>query len=555
MTNSRKPLCSIIVAYALLLAIFPAHGVAQDRARDQARAPSGKFRVAGTVMNVVGGHPLAGTRVVLASTRNRQDIQTLVTGEDGRFEFWVNAGKYSLEAAKRGFIRTFYMQHRQFSTAIVTGAGLDTENLMLRVAPTALITGKVLDEYGEPVRQASVSFYVETHQSGVSQIRQLGGGQTDDQGSYESPPLDDGTYFVAVRAKPWYAVHPPSSPDENSAPPAQVDSALDVAYPLTYYADVTDSQDATPIPIRGGDRVEVDIHLGAVHALHLVVRSQAEGNQGFSFPSLQVPTFDGMTHIQGDNMHMTSPGVFEIAGIPPGRYSVQFHDPTGGQQEPTEVDLTSNSQELEATAGNPSSTVNGKVRLRSGEKIPDGLGIGLRGAKGRFAGGSSVDDKGEVTFRNVIPGVYHLVAGSSQKPYAVRITSAEGQHTGSTLEVPPGSTLNISLSLVGGEVTVEGFAKRAGKAASGAMVVLVPKDPEANPELFRRDQSDQDGSFSLPNVIPGPYTILAIDDGWDLDWAKPAVIAHYAEHGQNVVITDDLGKSTQLADPVEIQPK
>jgi hypothetical protein len=87
------------------------------------------------------------------------------------------------------------------------------------------------------------------------------------------------------------------------------------------------------------------------------------------------------------------------------------------------------------------------------------------------------------------------------------------------------------------------------------MVVLVPKDPEANPELFRRDQSDQDGSFSLPNVIPGPYTILAIDDGWDLDWAKPAVIAHYAEHGQNVVITDDLGKSTQLTDPVEIQPK
>jgi len=68
------------------------------------------------------------------------------------------------------------------------------------------------------------------------------------------------------------------------------------------------------------------------------------------------------------------------------------------------------------------------------------------------------------------------------------------------------------------------------------MIVLVPKDPENNRDRFRRDQSDFDGTFTLRSVIPGEYTILAIEDGWDLDWAKPAVIEHYAAHGQPIVV-------------------
>jgi hypothetical protein len=56
------------------------------------------------------------------------------------------------------------------------------------------------------------------------------------------------------------------------------------------------------------------------------------------------------------------------------------------------------------------------------------------------------------------------------------------------------------------------------------MVVLVPRNPEANGDLFRRDQSDLDGSFALHKVIPGPYTVCAIENGWDLDWGKPDVL-------------------------------
>jgi hypothetical protein len=87
------------------------------------------------------------------------------------------------------------------------------------------------------------------------------------------------------------------------------------------------------------------------------------------------------------------------------------------------------------------------------------------------------------------------------------------------------------------------------------MVVLVPKDPESHRDLFRRDQSDQDGSFSLRSVVPGSYTIVAIENGWDLDWSRPGVIAHYAEHGKTVTVPGGTQGSMHVPDAVEVQPR
>jgi Carboxypeptidase regulatory-like domain len=146
------------------LALFhpPAMPTAQASNPQQAQPPVVGFRIAGTVVNAVGGNSLARARVTIFDTRNPQNTQWEITSEDGRFEFkQLGPGKYALRGAKRGFIAADYEQHEQFSTAIVTGAGLDTENLVLRLAPFAVLSGKVLDESGEPVRQATVSLYVE----------------------------------------------------------------------------------------------------------------------------------------------------------------------------------------------------------------------------------------------------------------------------------------------------------------------------------------------------------------------------------------------------------
>ena len=118
-----------------------------------------------------------------------------------------------------------------------------------------------------------------------------------------------------------------------------------------------------------------------------------------------------------------------------------------------------------------------------------------------------------------------------------------------------GSSLRLSALLIGAMTKVEGFVKRSGKPAPGVMVVLVPDDPESNIELFRRDQSDLDGSFVFPSVAPGSYSVIAIEGGWTLDWSTPAVLARYAPHGQKITVGSQTKDSIHLPDPVEVQPR
>jgi len=224
--------------------------------------------------------------------------------------------------------------------------------------------------------------------------------------------------------------------------------------------------------------------------------------------------------------------------------------------EATQIDLTTDGQELAPPSGQAPSTLKVKVQLARQEKLPSELFVGLRDPKGRTVAGVQVDEQGQADFGPVAAGSYNLFAGSSQVAYSVvRISSQGAESSGHTLNVVPGSPMNVTLTLLAGVVNVEGFAKRSGKAVPGVMIALVPKDPANNRELFRRDQSDLDGSFSLRSVVPGTYTVVAIENGWELDWAQPEVIARYAEHGQLMTIDERNQGTVQLPSVVEVQPR
>jgi uncharacterized surface anchored protein len=529
----------------------------------------GTYRIAGTVVSKVDAHPLARARITVRDAKDPQKLDSMVTAEDGKFEFTrLPAGKYSLTGAKRGFISASYDQHEQFSTAIVTGAGLDTETLVLRLPPDAVIAGKVLDEVGDPVRHASVQLYYDDHSRGVDEIRQSRGAQTDDQGAYEITSLRPGTYVLSASATPWYAVHPrleqvhskpASSEAANSEPEAQpastVDRSLDVAYHVTYYPDVTDTDSATPIPIRGGERVQIDIHLSPVPAIHLFFHVQGNGRNGYTFPQLEQPAFDGSAFVRNSGGSMISPGVVEITGIPAGHYNVRFPG-SGENAQINGIDLTKDGEEIEASAGESLSTVKVSVKVQDEAMLPSGLMVGLRSGRRVSGGWQSVDPKGEAEFEQVAAGRYDVVVQGSGKRYSIAHLSANGADAADhTLTITAGSSPSIALTLVSGSVELQGTVKRDGKPFAGAMIVLVPKNPEMNRDLFRRDQSDLDGTFALHGVVPGAYTVVAIDNGWDLDWAQPSVIEAYLKRGRAVQVGAQAGRPVDIGEPVELQSR
>jgi Carboxypeptidase regulatory-like domain len=521
---------------------------------DQAQIPNAatQFRISGRVVSAIDGTPLDRTRVTIADAKNPQNTRWVISSGGGRFDFGqLPAGKFSLQGAKLGFMNGAYEQHEQFSTAIVTGAGLDTEHLVLRLPPAATLSGKVLDEAGEAVRQAAVALYVDDHRLGISRIRKWRGDQTDDQGLYEFTRLDAGTYFIAVSASPWYAIHPPlSHAQAKASTPVSIDQPLDIAYPVTYYQDVTEVDEALPIPIRGGDHIEADIHLSPLQALHLFFPKPQNMTYSFRVPTLQQPSFDGMEDIQTGSWMCELQ--CELTGIPPGRYTVALAGPPESPASQTEMDLTTN-QEVDGFKAETGSSVKALLKMIGNEALPNGLSLALRNRKLQVVRWGEISGKGEVEFPDVAPGKYEfLVVGPEGRYSVLRISAQNGTVSGHIFSVPTGQSLTLTLSLVAGTATVEGFAKFGGKPVAGAMVVLAPRNPEVNRELFRRDQSDLDGSFTLHNVIPGSYTVCAIEDGWDLDWGNAAVLAHYCQHGQRVIAASQV---VHLSEAVDVQAK
>lgn len=539
-----------------LLLAWPVMLVAQTPVQ-QLAGGVGHFRIAGIIVSAPEGHPLSRARVSLQDVRNRQNQIFMITGDDGHFEFRnLPAGKYALNGAKRGYISAAYEQHEQFSTAIVTGAGVDTENLVLRLVRTAVLTGHVFDESGEPVRAATVTLWRDDHSAGVSRTVSYRSDQSDDLGSFEFAPLDAGTYFVSATAKPWYAVHPPSVRQTGATDVStSVDRSLDVVYLPTYYAGATEVEDASPILIRGGDRLDFDLRLTPVPALHVTLHmTPPEDRQSFEMPTLFKRDFEGSQEAIRPVAPMTAPWVFEVIAAP-GKYELRLPRRNNQYGQISEVEISRDNQELDASAGEAVSSITAKVELIGATAPPPQMAFALRNAQHRVVAWGPMTPTREVTFADLVPGNYEVLAGAASRAYSVVSMVVNGSPvSGRSLTVPAGAALALSFRVVGGAADVNGLAQRAGKGAAGAMIVLVPKNPEANRELFRRDQSDLDGTFTFRSVIPGAYTAIAIENGWDLDWSKPAVIAQYAAHGEKIVVGGSQG-AIQLPSPLEIQPK
>lgn len=536
--------------------------------RPQSSAPTpprATYKVSGTVVNAITSEPLQNARVFLRLTSNRSRFISMLTSDSGRFEFDdVPAGKFSLEAAARGFIAAAYNQHEQFSTAIVTGAGISTENLTLRLMPLASISGVVLDDHGEPVSDANLSLFLQTHRGGMFRTFRIANASTDDLGSFEFPFIGPGTYFLSATARPWYAVHPTTTPEAFGVSSQRVDPSLDVVFPTTFYGGATDSSDAASIQVRGGDHVQADIHLSPLPALHVIMRTPPtdDPNRAFYPPILERRIFDSPDAAAPETVNPVSPGVVELTGIPPGNYSVRFQEmPKGAnsvrESAPVQMSLTENGQELDPSRAQPTATIKLTAKLPRDDNPPRQIFFGLQSARGRVISFQQLDPaSNQLTFDSIPPGKYSIRVNNNGKPYAVsRLLSGDTELPGAVVDVVSGASLDLTADLVAGVVSVEGVVHKAGKPVAGVMIALVPKDPETHLEFFRRDQSDLDGTFVVRGVIPGQYTIIAVEDAWGFEWLKPGVLSRYLQHGQTLNIGELMHNSVYLPEPLEVQPR
>jgi protocatechuate 3,4-dioxygenase beta subunit len=556
----------IFIATALLLALACLPALPQTRPSPSKPAPapaSGLYRIVGTVVNAVTGEPVRRAIVSVLAESDSHTIASVATDSDGRFTLEsLPAAKYQLTASRRGFRTAFYDEHDEFNTAIVTGPDQKTENITFRLTPGSILRGVVTADGGDPVKDAYVMLFRKPrgHKPG-ERIAVAGGTMTDDTGAYEFGNLAPGEYLLAVHAEPWYAVHPTGG-ESHSRPANDPAVALDVAYPVTYFESTSDEAQASPIVLAGGNREEADFNLHAVPALHISLEAPRaeDASSAAAPPTLHQSIFGARDLSETTPPPMNSKqGMIEFSGVAPGHYELALPDP------PRVVDLDATvSQQVDPTAAIPTVVVSGTLQTPSGSALPVMTIVTLDSLDPAHRENQIETNctEGAFRFESVPPGSWQLSAINfllsttiSGGSLPVTSISVSGRiHAGARITVrdrPLSLVVNIGL----GEMRVEGFARINGKGLAGVMMVLVPKSRPAWQGLIRRDQSDSDGSFSLRDVVPGQYTVVAIQDGWTLDWADPQILGRYLPAGINVTVTGASGKLVTLGRPVPVQTR
>jgi hypothetical protein len=543
--SAIQTLCA--VAFFLAIAIG---GLAQAA---PAVTPAPVYRIAGTVVNAVTGEPVPRATVAVLSETNREMVQSVVTDNEGRFSLeGLAAGKYPLMASKRGFLTGFFEEHDGgFNSAIVTGEGQETGDLVFRLSPGATLHGVVTGDGGDPVEGASVMLFLKPkgHNPGI-RITQASNATTDDAGSYEFNDLAPGEYLLAVSAKPWFAMNRSAIGLRRRAE-SVANSALDVAYPVTYFDSTTDESSATRIVLIAGSREEANINLRAAPALHLTLEAPSKQGTPRAWPALEQTIF-GLPFPANPNMSTDSKATdsLEFSGIPPGHYQLRYGDPPHIAQ----MDAM-NSQQIDPNLGVPTVAVSGSLRATSGFAIPETLNVILipvDNTQGRAPLQANCV-KGSFTLDAVLPGAWKLFAYIPDKTLSIGSISLGGRmQAGNSLTVRD-KPVQVEAAVSLDDTQVKGFARKAGKGLAGVMIVLVPRDPVAHDGEFRRDQSDSDGSFTLRDAAPGQYTVVAIEEGWELDWAQPEVIGRYLPKGVAVTVNDGSGKLMELPEGVPVQ--
>lgn len=518
-------------------------------------APS-TFRISGRVIDAITGQPLARASVAInptnsPNTPNAPDSGRVeITDEQGLFAFAaVLPGKYVLSARHRGYLAQMYQQHENFMTAIVVGPGLESENLIFGLRPGASISGDVVDESDDPVRHADVMLFHQFVAGGRRRTLQVRRVNTNDEGHYHFSHLNPGTYFVGVLAQPWYAQHgvrhrvKQVNQDENESgfqPLIEQNQNLDVVYPVAFFSNASDLPAATPIALHSGDMAIADFRMRPVPATHVLVRTPATEPDRSTNVSLTQTVADNDTIWVPAQVNQLGPGLVEVTGVPQGHFNLVLNTQQGSanSHRSQKVQLE-NDAEVDVTRSASSLVVSGILRVEDGSPVPQPARVLLRNSSTGESFEVAVPATGEFSFKDnpVETGNYELIILEPQGLFIRSLASANAKTSGRSLEIATAQDVSVTINASKGNGRITGVAFKKDKPAAGVMIVLAPLDLKSNPALFRRDQSDSDGTFTLNVVVPGRYTLMAIEDGWDLEWADPGILQKYIAGGESVQIT------------------
>jgi prealbumin domain-containing protein len=499
-------------------------------------APS-NLRIGGKTVNAVTGQPLAQAEASIAKAEQSDvTLQRVLTTEDGVFSFaGLEPGKYLLVGQKNGFRKQGYEQHGMYASAVAVGQGIVSENLLFRLRPDAWIEGTIIDEESEPVSNAMIYLFRADASGGFRQTFVVAQMVADDRGYYRFAHLESGWYFVVVSAQPWYVSFARQSDTGGNSSTAE--GILDLVFPATFYPGVVDSASALQIALNEGEGFTADFTLTAIPAVRVRINHLNRDPAQPRDASLTQTVFGADITPPSQRQTMVDDSV-ELSGVPPGKYvlGMRSYGPVASTQSMV-VNIATDT-DLDADAAAAPSPIRGTIRMEGGLTLRPQAFVRLWNSHTDEILDTQVAENGEFSFEPnfVAPGNYSVFVMNGQYSIIGKLSATGAKIIGQSIQISGSTPIQLNIELPRTLSKINGTALRNGKPFAGAMIVCVPENPENNLPLFRRDQSDSDGTFTLPDVLPGRYRILAIENGWDLEWGNAAILKFRLEHAESVSV-------------------
>jgi hypothetical protein len=476
------------------------------------------------------GVPLRRARVQLASADNLFTPYVVPTDDDGRYEVrGLRAGFYVLSAAALGSqpVARGQRRPRERGELITLAAGATLDGVDLTLARASSISGRVVDEFGDPVANANVRVEQIVSTKGRSVLASVGGmasRPTDDYGRYRIFGLQPGRYVVGAVV--------------GEAVPGWPTADLP-GYARTYYP-------ATPVPAEsqalevpaGDDLFNVDIAL---------VRGRSGRISGTVYDAAGAP-LDGAVMLSASRRsgaialaplrcRTTREGAFEFPNLAPGEYVLQAAKSardvsSEGEFAHAFVTLDGNDVAGVVLRMRPGSSIAGRIVVDSGdvpspsfdqfEFSPIMADADLVSLADNAPARADIHEDGTFEMQGVY-GPRRLLLAAAPDGWmleAVRVNGRDATDEPLVFGTPEQSLQHVEIVITSRHTELAGtVVDDHNRPFADALVIALPTDRALwypSSRFIARAKPDMSGAFVVSSLPPGNYYVAALDRSGDV---------------------------------------
>ncbi len=509
--------------------------------------------LAGHVVNSVTGAPLRKAQVRLMrdipapppqgkSAAPANEPQEALTTAEGEFSFpGLTPGAYRLYADRNGFKARYWGgKGRSSQGQILRLSPVEKrDDISIQLVPLSVITGKVVDEDGDPVPNAHVEALAPVYSPSGRELQPQGSAYTDDLGEYRLHSLEPRKYFL--KAEPRAEMRGRHSRE---------------ALVGAYFPGSVDETGAGPVDLVPGQQlngIDITLHMG-----HLIIVS----GRVFTPPgatNIIVTRGQYSGHLSTTTSFDPSDptGRFTQRGLAPGEYVFSARCTVGDQEYHAYLPVTVGSTDIENLELHPAPPVEltGRVRFEgpASEKLASPT-IVLNAKLGHSRSMARIQRDGTFASRGLAPDHYLLTLNTFAEAFLKEVRWGNLNVLESGLDLSAGtsaSDVKIVISTAVG--TLDGTVQNDKQEALADAAVALQAESASSADdprydsRFKGAKTGPDGKFHITGITPGRYRLMAWEDV-DQSSARfdPQFFQQFAAKGQLVEIAESEQKSVTL---------